>query len=92
MNVWSKLSPPLSLSSLSFSLSLSLSLSSRAQEEREREAQLRGPPKLNRDEAATRIQKVQETKRNETICMYCTCTFVGMERIFTKEEDCRHEK
>ena len=86
MNVWSKLS----LSSLS--LSLSLSLSSRAQEEREREAQLRGPPKLNRDEAATRIQKVQETKRNETICVYCTCTFVGMERILSKEKDCRHEK
>ena len=63
------LSLSLSLSSLFFSLSLSLSLSplslsSRAQEEREREAQLRGPPKLNRDEAATRIQKVQETKRN----------------------------
>ena len=56
--LWSKLSLPLSLF-----LSLSLSLSSRAQEEREREAQLRGPPKLNRDEAATRIQKVQETKR-----------------------------
>ena len=55
------------VNSLSLSLSLSslssLSLSSRAQEEREREAQLRGPPKLNRDEAATRIQKVQETKR-----------------------------
>jgi hypothetical protein len=30
----------------------------RAQEERERQAQLRGPPKLNRDEAATTIQKI----------------------------------
>ena len=37
----------------------------RAQEEREREAQLRGPPKISRDEAATRIQKVRERERRE---------------------------
>lgn len=30
----------------------------RLREERERQAQLRGPPNINRDEAATRIQKV----------------------------------
>ena len=33
----------------------------RIQEERERQAQLRGPPKLNRDEAAINIQKVLNT-------------------------------
>ena len=37
----------------------------RAQEEREREAQLRGPPKISRDEAATRIQKVREREKRE---------------------------
>ena len=48
----------------------------RAQEEREREAQLRGPPKISRDEAATRIQKVREREkreRKERERATCTC-------------------
>ena len=40
----------------------------RAQEEREREAQLRGPPKISRDEAATRIQKVREREKERATC------------------------
>ena len=52
-------------------------MSCRVQEEREKQAKERGPPKINADVAATRIQKVSSFKPQQLVkTPLCVCVCV----------------
>lgn len=65
---------------------------SRLQEERDRQAQLRGPPKIDPDVAATHIQKVSYNNLKIHYCLTVSNSMhAAVERLFSAEDDCFNE-